>query len=337
MARILVVDDDRDIVEVLKRVLEDEDYATETAFSGEEAWQKCQTTRFDVVIADWRMGKISGGELARRLNQLHRHTQVILITAYGERLAKEELAKGHISFDYLDKPVDRDDLLAKIKEALARLPKSLIVTEGKTDWKHLKHALQKLQAKGQFVGLPVEFNEYEEDRKAGDKFILDECQKRSLNPNERLFIYMFDRDNPDIVKEVINGNQPKSWGNNVFSFIIPVPTHRQATPHICLEFYYTDEEITRADEHGRRLYMGEEFNPTTTRHQTEDLTCRDLNKIGKAITLIEAQVFDKTATNIALPKNDFADYVLNDHANFNDFDVTPFIQIFEVIAKIIKP
>lgn len=51
----------------------------------------------------------------------------------------------------------------------------------------------------------------------------------------------------------------KDWGNNIFSFVLPVPKHRRSTPEICIEHYYTDEEIKTLvkieDGSQRRLYI----------------------------------------------------------------------------------
>lgn len=70
------------------------------------------------------------------------------------------------------------------------------------------------------------------------------------------------------VKEIRNSlgqkdAQYRSWGNNVYSFILPVPEIRQATPEICIEHYYSDNQIKMELKCGgikRRLYMGCEFD-----------------------------------------------------------------------------
>ena len=59
-------------------------------------------------------------------------------------------------------------------------------------------------------------------------------------------IFVFDRDDPTILNEVSDESKGyRSWGNNVFSFAIPVPNHRNGNPQISIEFYYKDEEIRR--------------------------------------------------------------------------------------------
>lgn len=115
-----------------------------------------------------------------------------------------------------------------------------------------------------------------------------------------------------------------------------MPSHRVNAPTISLEFYYTDSEIKRSDKHGRRLFLSDEFHPSS-RHKSEDLTCTDLNKINrKDVSIIDDRVFDSHHKNVALPKNHFADYILQIDSGFNDFDVSEFKKIFDLIAMIIK-
>jgi len=55
----------------------------------------------------------------------------------------------------------------------------LVVTEGKTDWKHLKNALRKLKAQGQFGNLEIEFREYDDEIEMGDTELLKMCTAHS--------------------------------------------------------------------------------------------------------------------------------------------------------------
>jgi hypothetical protein len=182
--------------------------------------------------------------------------------------------------------------------------KPLIMTEGKTDWKHLKAAWRTVKAAGLFKELEIEFEEYEEEIKMGSSELRNLCVHSSKIPQVRPIICIFDRDEPKIMRSVSVADKAyKGWGNNVFSFIIPVPDHRQESPNISIEFYYTDSEIMQADKHGRRLFLSDEFNPSS-RHKHEDLTCTDLNKVKrKDVSIIDNQVFDRHHRNVALPKS----------------------------------
>ena len=127
------------------------------------------------------------------------------------------------------------------------VPVPLIATEGKTDWKHLKAALAKLKASGMFDNLEVKLWEYGDDQPMGSGEALSYCMKLARVPQLRPIIWAFDRDEPAIVRQVCgHDGKPKSWGNKVFSFAIPVPDHRSDSPDICLEFYYKDGEASTA-------------------------------------------------------------------------------------------
>ena len=116
---ILLVDDEPEIVEQYARALRSEGYEVDTAFSGEEAWEKYQARYYDVVIADWRMGKMNGLELLHNIDQMHPFAKVIIITGFGDESTAIEAHHYH-AFDYLKKPVDIDELLNKVQEAIQR-------------------------------------------------------------------------------------------------------------------------------------------------------------------------------------------------------------------------
>jgi RNA-directed DNA polymerase len=215
------------------------------------------------------------------------------------------------------------------------LPRPLIVTEGKTDWKHLKSALARLQELGHFRELDIEFWEYEEND-MGSAGLKSFCKEHAKVPQDRRFICIFDRDEPRIFREV-HDEPYKDWGNNTFSFAIPVPSHRKDTPEISIEFYYTDGEITRTDPNSRRLFLNSEFDNRSGRHRAEDLNCTLLSKIHHTdrITIIDDRVFNREDENVALPKDDFANYVLSQADGFDDFDFSEFTAIFDIVSMII--
>lgn len=117
--RILLVDDEPDIVEQYSRALQGEDYEVDTAFTGEEGWKKYQSHYYDVVIADWRMPDMDGLELLKNIDRMHPFAKVIIITAFGNEEFKRVVTSAH-AFAYLEKPVDIGELLGKVKEAIKR-------------------------------------------------------------------------------------------------------------------------------------------------------------------------------------------------------------------------
>lgn len=208
-------------------------------------------------------------------------------------------------------------------------------TEGPTDWKHLKAAYQRLKAAGLFPELNMEFQEYEHDM--GDKKLLSNCQAWSLVENVTPIYCIFDRDVSNTLNVIAeNGKDFKYWGNHVYSIALPIPPHRIETPDICIEFLYQDQEIQQSDENGRRLFIGTEFNQRTLRHNLHQISCADRNKAGR-FTIVDSQVFRMDVVdeqNIALSKNQFAEYVLNAHPGFENFHVKGFIPLFKLIQTL---
>ena len=99
--------------------------------------------------------------------------------------------------------------------------RNLIITEGKTDWKHLKRALDLLKANGRFTELDVDFLEYE-DINMGNKTLEKICEYNALFSSDYLKIFVFDADNPEINKKHAD-KQFLYYDNNVYSVVLPVP------------------------------------------------------------------------------------------------------------------
>jgi hypothetical protein len=214
-------------------------------------------------------------------------------------------------------------------------PEAIIWTEGKTDWKHLKAALGKLG-----VGLNISFQEYE-DKEMGDRELLRKCKTFAETQQAIPLIFVFDNDNDDIVKKATEPTQGhKNWGNNVFSFAIPVPEHRKGCKNICIEMYYTDMELGTEDSDGRRLFFTSEFDERSGTHK-EDVTIhvgniRELKSVTakEKAKIVGSGVFRGEAS-IALTKSDFADNIYNDISPFCQFDFREFSKIFDIIQTII--
>src|SRR3984893_3438506 len=122
MARksILVVDDEKSQREILELILSEEGYDVTTAASGEAAIKFAKDRRFDLALTDLKMTGMDGIELLQHLLAFDSSIIVILLTAHGPiESAKEALRRG--AFDYLQKPYDKQALLATINRALDKL------------------------------------------------------------------------------------------------------------------------------------------------------------------------------------------------------------------------
>ncbi|MBI4669844.1 MAG: response regulator [Elusimicrobia bacterium] len=117
---ILVIDDDKEMVARLRKILEKEGYATFGGYSGCEGLEIIGKHKIDVVITDVKMGPMSGLEVLKKAKGLYQDIEVIMVTGYGEQeLAVEALRAGAI--DYLQKPVNLDELIHAIAKAIERI------------------------------------------------------------------------------------------------------------------------------------------------------------------------------------------------------------------------
>jgi len=231
--------------------------------------------------------------------------------------------------------------LVKDPNVTAKAPnfiwRPLIITEGKTDWQHIKSAWQKLRGEGYYVQLDLRFLEYGDELKMGCGELRSMCIQYVKALQERITIFVFDNDEPNISREMtIKDRGFKSWGNNVFSLTIPIPPHRVETPEICIELYYQDNEITLADEHNRRLFFNNEFSSRSGRHLSQDLNCTDIKRLRESskLSIVDDKVFNEKDENVALPKSIFAKYVTQGIGGFKKLDHMAFKLIFDVIQNI---
>ena len=117
-AHILIVDDDDRIRELVKQYLNDNDYLVTTANSAEDAKEKVNILKFDIIVLDIMMPGKSGLEFTNE-NKKKINTPIILLTAKGEAIDRiEGLETG--ADDYLAKPFEPRELVLRIKNILQK-------------------------------------------------------------------------------------------------------------------------------------------------------------------------------------------------------------------------
>jgi DNA-binding NtrC family response regulator len=117
---ILVVDDEKPQRDILNDILTQAGYDVTSAASGEAALKFVKERDFDLALTDLQMTGMNGLELLESLNELHSTIIVILLTGHGT-IESAKLALRQGAFDFLEKPLDLDVLLATIKRALGNL------------------------------------------------------------------------------------------------------------------------------------------------------------------------------------------------------------------------
>ena len=116
---LMLVDDEERFLETTAKVLARKGYETLTAASGSEALELLGSHQVDVVILDVKMPGMGGLQVLREIKFRHPLIEVIMLTGHGTiETAVEGMKTG--AFDYLTKPCDIDELIAKAEEALAR-------------------------------------------------------------------------------------------------------------------------------------------------------------------------------------------------------------------------
>lgn len=126
MAKILIIDDDADIVEAMKIVLESRKHQVATAGSGEEGLRKLKTNKPDLIILDVMMETgDSGFEVARSIKKdtAYKNVPILMLTAIKEKtgldFGKEAGDETWLPVnDYMDKPLKPDELLRKVEALL---------------------------------------------------------------------------------------------------------------------------------------------------------------------------------------------------------------------------
>jgi DNA-binding response OmpR family regulator len=117
--KVLIIEDDESILNMLKRGLEDEDFVVDTAINGEDGEYLASTNHYDVIILDWMLPKKSGIEVLKSLRDKGILTPVLMLTAKDTTDNKiEGLNSG--ADDYLPKPFSFDELLARLNAIYRR-------------------------------------------------------------------------------------------------------------------------------------------------------------------------------------------------------------------------
>lgn len=117
--RIIVVDDDKNILELMQIRLESADYYVDTAADEEAALEKVRNEVFDIAIVDLQLVNTDGITLMQNIHMIHPDMPVIILTAYGTIESAVEAMKNG-AYSYLTKPFDAHELLLQIEKAIEK-------------------------------------------------------------------------------------------------------------------------------------------------------------------------------------------------------------------------
>jgi DNA-binding NtrC family response regulator len=230
-ARILVVDDDRAMCQLLFDLLREDGYVVDVAYDGERAIEKHRAARYDLTITDLMMPRMKGIELVRRLREFQNNAAVLLITAFGTiESAVEAMQAG--AFHYVTKPFHNQEILIQVKRAL----------EQQTLQRELQRLRSEVQARDRFQKIVGQ-------SEAIDKLLETVAQVSDLAAN--LLIEGESGTGKEIVARAIHSNSARC--NGPF-----VPVNCAAIPENLLEselFGYVRGAFTDARKDRRGLFQ----------------------------------------------------------------------------------
>ena len=238
--------------------------------------------------------------------------------------------------------IDENDRFAtlykELNEKITTLTKPLIITEGKTDIKHILKAKEKLGV------TDLDFDIIQDNQQPdGDSSLHKLLEQAAHIDNKNIIIGIFDRDIKKTVEDVEkNGRAIKDFGNNVYAFCIPLPESRKESGEedISVEFLYSDEEIHTTLSNGCKLFFGDEFSTRTGRHNHDNTLILSKQSDRGKHKIVENNggqaVYNEQEENILAKKDDFANAISADEIEISEESWNNFMPIFETIRLILQ-
>lgn len=255
----------------------------------------------------------------------------------GEIINENDFSEMRKAYSIFIKEFDEfTETLDKVKLDLANGENPIIVTEGKTDWRHIKNALRTLQSKGEYPDLNIDFHEYNDDSFSDTK-LNTFLENIKLLDNKRKIIGIFDRDEghgKQYAKNTIN-----ELGNNVFAISIPQPDFRSYHEGVCIELMYRDEDLLQEDGNGRRIYLSSEFNAIGRLVNDVKIGVSNASKTKSYLSkqkekIVDSEVYDNDSNSLALSKINFAKAIEDKTHPFDQVDVSSFSPLFDILQEI---
>lgn len=119
--RLLIVDDDPDVLDSLSELLQDEGFTVKTVSCGEDVFPELSRFNPSVIISDMNMTGISGLELLRKIREINSHIQIIILTGYASVRNASDAMSNNGAFAYFQKPItDFDIFFTTIHQAFEK-------------------------------------------------------------------------------------------------------------------------------------------------------------------------------------------------------------------------
>lgn len=235
---------------------------------------------------------------------------------------------------------ENDQFASKYKAILAETKEStvpLLITEGKTDWKHLKSAMSALN----ISDLNIDF--YECNDTMGDTKLINLLEQFAITAPNRKIIGLFDRDNETICSQIHEpGKVYKQFSKNIYAISIPTVNEDVYGPYTSIEHYYPKTQLLKMTKEGRRLFLGEEFFESGLSKDKSYLTkAKNIQNKAKVNGVIDEKVYcletdPECRHSIALSKDDFAQLIYDQDEYASGFDFSEFTKIIDAIREVVN-
>lgn len=237
-----------------------------------------------------------------------------------------------LSTELIDQKKNFED---EVKKLISSSHKPLIITEWKSDVKIFQKALLSLNINDLDV-IWSDLPQKDEWRWFANLEKLLLLLKTDMQP--RKVIGIFDRDSW-LPQKLGTEDTIKDFGNNVYAFCIPKPSHRDFDD-IQIEHYFSDLDMKKTDSDERRLFLWSEFHQKSGKSIDWIYQTDMKNKCWKSNTIIDQYVYKlddlQNINSLALSKDDFAEAVSKWIWNFSNIDFSNFTLIFNKIKEIIN-
>lgn len=132
--KIVVVDEEAQMIRVMRHILSAHQFDIRTASDGESAFELFQDWQPDLVITDLQMPNVNGLELRRKLRENSQVSIIVLSVRDEEKTIVKALDAG--ADDYVTKPFGTNELLARIRAGLRRVPEKTRVLKNLCEWQY---------------------------------------------------------------------------------------------------------------------------------------------------------------------------------------------------------
>jgi len=119
MAKILVVDNNQDMCQIISDILKEGGHTVNISYNGEDALRKIKKNHYDLIVLDYRLGGISGLVVLEKALQMMPSPKIIMISAFGSDSSKTK-ARELGAADFIDKPFDIKILTQSVQDILSK-------------------------------------------------------------------------------------------------------------------------------------------------------------------------------------------------------------------------